>query len=179
MRSWCPNLGLMSVTLFFKLTVLELLLLNISLHTTLVSLFHSGLVTLLCSMANEFNHTVSLWTFIPNSASLTRSSLVSDIFHNSISLNNFFVEYTSPILSNSLAPEWFWNIVWSSSSVENHSFTHPTSAYYSSQELYSGTDLTPYLITVTDAAVIATAFLYAVLFIYLVKLVSLKYKIAL
>ena len=178
-RTWSPTLIIPGVCLLMGLTVQGNLIYSLSLTYTPLSTFHFSLVTTLCSMSDELNQSLSLWSYMYESASTTRELVVSDVFYTTVALNNFFIEYTTPFLVNMYVPEWFWNIIWSSSSTENHSFVHPTTTYTLSQELYSGTDLTPYRITVSDLAITATAIIYFFLFVAMSLLVNIKNRIIL
>ena len=178
-RTWTPTLVLLISCAFIGLTTQAATLYSLSIGYTPLSVFHFTLITVLCSMSDELNQSLSLWSYMYESVSTTRELAISDMFHTTITLNNFFIEYTTPFVTNMNVPEWFWNIVWSSSSTENHSFAHPLTTYTLSQELYSGTDLTPYQITVSDLAIMATTMLYSLLLLVSFTLLNTKHRIIL
>jgi len=135
------------------------LLLPLSVRPVNSIIFHNFLIIILLSMCIEYNQTLSLWNLVSENASLQLGSLTSDLFGAVISLNNFFIEYAKPELLNNSLTECVWNIIWTSSSPENHNFCHPLTSYYLSQVLLSGNTLSQYLIVVLDLAVASTTIL--------------------
>ena len=158
-RLWNPFLaGPVIYTLLNNILVIPILFI-IYVRPTLSAVFHVSILTVLLSMCVEYNQNLSLWDLVPENASMQYGMLVSDLFGTTISLNNFFVECAKPNLLNNSIPECVWNIVWSSSSPENHNFGHPNTSYYLSQVLLSGSTLSQYLIMVVDLAVASTSIL--------------------
>jgi len=56
-------------------------------------------------MSDELNQSLSLWSYMYESVSTTRELAISDMFHTTITLNNFFIEYTTPFVTNMNVPE--------------------------------------------------------------------------
>ena len=171
MRLW--NLSLYLVIGYFTTTssTVVVLLLVIMLQVRQVNLFHIFLITSLFSMLIEYNNNLSLWDIISECSSMNQGGIISDFFNITLSLNNFFIEYSKPVLLNNSPTEWLWNTIWVSSSVDNHSFMHPQSTYYLNQSLYSGNTLSSYLITVLDLAVSSTSLLINLLFGFMFQLI--------
>lgn len=171
-RVWNPSILLPIVYLTpHKLFLLPLLLFT-SVRSALSMISHTLIIIILLSMCTEYGQNLSLWDLTPENASIQSSTLVSDFFGTSVSLNNFFVEYAKPVLLNNSLTECVWNIVWSSSSPENHNFNHPIMSYYLSQILLSGNTLSQYLIVVVDLSVSSTTMLLIPLTYLFTKLVS-------
>jgi cytochrome c biogenesis factor len=148
------------------------LLLPLSVRPVNSIIFHNFIIIILLGMCIEYNQTVSLWDLVSENASLQFGSLTSDLFGAVISLNNFFIEYTKPELLNNSLTECVWNIIWTSSSPENHNFGHPLTSYYLSQVLLSGNTLSQYLIVVLDLAVTSTTILLIPLSYLFIQLIN-------
>lgn len=153
-------------------TPISILLFILTLRLSIVNILHNLLILSLLSMCCEYNNTLSLWDVIPENISLVFDNSVNDFFGITLSLNNFFVEYTKPLLSNNNSIEWIWNMIWSSSSIENHSFTHTQSTNYLNQVLHSGNTISPYVIVVEDLVTSLTFFITMIIFRMILTLLT-------
>ena len=165
-----------TVLLFAFLTKDSLVLFTLAVYPYL-HLFHTLLVTLLVIMLSETNQSVSFWELVSGGTTSIQASLLIDIFPHYLSLNNFFVENVTNSITNSRVVDNAWNFVWSSSSNESHSFTHPLTTDSTVQKLYSGTAISTYSISVLDTCVGSTTIVFALLLLALIILTVLNKKI--
>jgi len=168
--SFVPALSLCSSTGLWLIAWL-------SLSLTLNSLFHIGVLVLILDTCTEHNHTLSFWEYLHQNVAATFDQYVSDLSNTQLSLNNFFVEVSNVNMINGLVNENTYNILWASSSTENHSFGHTFSSWLFEQVLYSGTNLVPYAIRVVDVSVVSTTAAFITLAIKLRSLIIKKYLI--
>ena len=176
-RTWSINIFMPIILATLTVTVQGGLIYSILVYPNLTSLFHTSLLTTLYAMSGELHQSVSSWFFLGESSSVTKNFGISDSFNTTVTLNNFFIEYVTPQLVNTTVSELFWNILWSSSSTENHSFVHPIGTYSLAQELYSGTDISPYCISVADTSIVSTGLIYTLLLPLLFRLIQNRTRI--
>ena len=176
-RLWSPNISITYLLLILWCSVSCGVLFMLASAPTLNSVFHTGLTSVILNTCDEHNSTVSFWDYIYQSTTAKNHNQVLDIGGIFLTLNNFFIECSTVALNNGFVAEPTYNIIWSSSSTENHSFKHALLPWLSEQTLYSGTSLTPYVITVKDLSVVSTLMIVVLLFIQIKPLVSNKNRI--
>lgn len=159
LRVWNPFLAVTVLYVTANNLFLVPILFILSVRPSGLLIFHNLIIIIIFSMCLEYNQTLSLWDLIYENTSIQSGLLTSDFFGTVVSLNNFFIEYTKPVLLNNSLVECVWNIVWTSSSAENHNFSHPLTSYYLSQVLLSGNMVSQYLVMVLDLAVASTLIL--------------------
>jgi hypothetical protein len=159
LRVWNPFLAVTVLYVTVNNLFLVPILFILSVRPSGLLIFHNLIIIIICSMCLEYNQTLSLWDLIYENTSIQSGLLTSDFFGTVVSLNNFFIEYTKPVLLNNSLVECVWNIIWTSSSAENHNFSHPLTSYYLSQVLLSGNMVSQYLVMVLDLAVASTLIL--------------------
>lgn len=176
LRTWDPIYTLPIFYYALNNSIFTTVLMTLSLRPTNLMIFHNSVIVILLGMCVEYNQTLSLWDIIAENVSLQLGNLTSDLFGTTISLNNFFIEYAKLELLNNSLTECVWNIVWASSSPENHNFAHLLTSYHLGQILLSGNTLSQYLITVLDLALTSTTVMLIPLSYLFARLIS-KIKI--
>lgn len=176
-RTWSVSIFMPILLTTLTITAQGGLIYGFLVHPNIISTFHTSLLVTLHAMSSELNQSVSSWFFLGENSSVTKGFGTSDSFSTAITLNNFFIEYVTPQLVNNTVSELFWNMLWSSSSTENHSFVHPISTYSLAQELYSGTDISPYCISVADTSIVSTALIFTLTLPSLFSLIQNRTRI--
>ena len=173
-RLWNPQTIVLVYALTSKMTVSCIVILVVLTSWGLNPVFHIGILTFLISSCEEHNHLISYWELFYENISTVDCFDVTDFGNFSITLNNFFIELSNSILTNGLLLETPYNVLWSSSSVENHSFIHPLTDTVSHQILLSGDLITRYAIRVKDIPLVSTFLIATCLFLSAKKLVGSK-----
>lgn len=173
-RLWSPQIVPLIYTLVVWMTVSSVIILLLATSWGLNSIFHMSILAFLISACEEHNHLLSCWELLYESTSIGDYINVTDFGNFAITLNNFFVELSTSTLNNGLLLETPYNVFWSSSSAENHSFTHPLTDVTSHQILLSGDLITRYAICVKDTPLVSTSLITICLFVFAKKLIGSK-----
>ena len=176
-RLWSPTISLSQLGFIFSYSINCWLVTTFMVGVTLNSLFHVSVTAMLLNTCDEHTSTISFWGYVYQNMVVTDYKTISDLDNVYLTVNNFFVEVFNLASNNGSVMETAYNVIWSASSTENHSFSHAMSSWAFEQTLYSGVNLTPYMIKVGDLAVASTSIITLLLFTQIKPLILTNNRI--